>query len=60
MDLSLPTRVGNGFGTQIIESSLPYLFGGSSKVAFHSDGVECLMHIQLPPEELAIENTTQA
>lgn len=58
--VSPPTKVRNGFGTQIIESSLPYLFGGSSKVAFHSDGVECVMNVQLPPEELVVENTTQA
>jgi two-component sensor histidine kinase/PAS domain-containing protein len=58
--VSPPTKVGNGFGTQIIESSLPYLFGGSSRVAFHSDGVECVMKMRLPPEELVIENTTQA
>jgi two-component system CheB/CheR fusion protein len=58
--VSPPTKVRNGFGTQIIQSSLPYLFGGSSNVAFHSDGVECVLNVQLPSEELVIENTTQA
>jgi two-component system CheB/CheR fusion protein len=58
--VSPPTKLGHGFGTQIIEHSLPYLFGGSSKLAFHSDGVECIIDVQLPPEELTIESTMQA
>ncbi|HZU29360.1 MAG TPA: sensor histidine kinase, partial [Bryobacteraceae bacterium] len=33
-----PTR---GFGTELIEQSLPYLFGGFSRLLFHPDGVEC-------------------
>ncbi len=58
--ISPPVKLGNGFGTQIIENSLPYLFGGSSKIVFQSDGVECMINIQLAPEEFLIESTMQA
>ena len=37
-----------GFGTEVIESHLPYRYGGSSTLAFHPDGVECIMDVPLP------------
>jgi two-component sensor histidine kinase/PAS domain-containing protein len=37
-----------GFGTEIIERSLPYLLEGSSRLKFHRDGVECTMEFTLP------------
>jgi len=44
-----------GFGTQMIESSLPYLFGGSSTLEFHKDGIECIIDVELPSAELWVE-----
>src|SRR3546814_2926732 len=43
-----PTQ--KGFGTEIIERSLPYVFGGSSVLTFHSDGAECIVEFPLPTE----------
>jgi two-component sensor histidine kinase len=43
-----PSR--KGFGTELIERGLPYLFGGSSHLAFHPDGVECQIEFFLPIE----------
>jgi two-component sensor histidine kinase/PAS domain-containing protein len=40
-----------GFGTEIIEKSLPYLLGGTSRLTFHPDGLECAMEFALPPDE---------
>jgi two-component sensor histidine kinase len=40
-----------GFGTEIIEKSLPYLLGGASRLTFHPDGLECTMELALPPDE---------
>src|SRR5690606_11440546 len=31
-----------GFGARVIEDSLPYMLGGTSRLFFHPDGVECL------------------
>jgi two-component sensor histidine kinase len=45
IDTSIKRR---GFGFQIIEESLPYLLGGSSKLEFHPDGIECTMSVPLP------------
>ncbi|MFL6416416.1 MAG: HWE histidine kinase domain-containing protein [Bryobacteraceae bacterium] len=58
--LAPPTKARNGFGTQVIEKSLPYLFGGSSHLVFRPDGVECIIKIQLPPEELVVESAIPA
>jgi two-component sensor histidine kinase/PAS domain-containing protein len=37
-----------GFGSRVIEESLPYIFGGTSQLTFHSDGVECVIEFPLP------------
>ena len=37
-----------GFGSRVIEDSLPYILGGTSRLTFHSDGVECVMEFPLP------------
>jgi len=37
-----------GFGAQLIESSLAYMFGGSSTLTFHPDGAECVMDVPMP------------
>jgi two-component sensor histidine kinase len=36
-----------GFGSQIIEYSLPYALGGTAQLTFHSDGVECIIEFPL-------------
>ena len=55
-----PRQDKNGFGKQLIESSLPYLFGGSSKLDFHDDGIECNVNIALPSGELSITREEKA
>jgi two-component sensor histidine kinase/PAS domain-containing protein len=37
-----------GFGSRVIEGSLPYIFGGTSKLTFHPDGAECVIEFPLP------------
>jgi two-component sensor histidine kinase/PAS domain-containing protein len=49
-----PRRSKSGFGTQIIEHSMPYLFGGSSTLSYHADGVECALKVPLPSEDVAL------
>ncbi len=44
---SAPIR---GFGSRVIEDSLPYILGGTSRLIFHPDGVECLIEFPLPEE----------
>jgi two-component sensor histidine kinase/PAS domain-containing protein len=39
-----------GFGSRVIEDSLPYILGGTSRLTFHPDGVECLIEFPLPEE----------
>jgi two-component sensor histidine kinase len=41
---------GTGFGTEVIERSVPYAAGGSAALAFRDDGVECRMEFVLPRE----------
>jgi two-component sensor histidine kinase len=36
-----------GFGSEIIEGSLPYMLGGTAALAFHPDGVECVVAFPL-------------
>jgi PAS domain S-box-containing protein len=36
-----------GFGSEIIEGSLPYMLGGTASLAFHPDGVECVVAFPL-------------
>jgi two-component sensor histidine kinase/PAS domain-containing protein len=36
-----------GFGSQIIEYSLPYALGGIAQLTFHSDGAECIIEFPL-------------
>lgn len=47
-----PTQKSTGFGTQLVKSSIPYLFGGSSTLNFHKDGVECVIDTVLPKTDL--------
>ncbi len=54
-----PSRTRSGFGTQMIESSVPYLFGGSSTLSFHADGVECILNVALPSEEVALPSANR-
>jgi len=37
-----------GFGSRVIEESLPYILGGTSRLTFHPDGVECLIEFPVP------------
>lgn len=39
-----PTK---GFGTSVIEDSLPYLLGGTAELTFGSDGVACRLDVPL-------------
>jgi two-component sensor histidine kinase/PAS domain-containing protein len=39
-----------GFGVRVIEDSLPYILGGTSRLTFHPDGVECVIEFPLPEE----------
>ena len=39
-----------GFGARVIEDSLPYILGGTSRLTFHPDGVECVIEFPLPHE----------
>jgi two-component sensor histidine kinase/PAS domain-containing protein len=55
-----PHQNKSGFGTQMIESSLPYLFGGSSTLEFHKDGIECIINVKLPSAELSTQRGNQA
>ncbi len=50
-----PDRTRIGFGTQIVESSVPHLFGGSSELNFRAGGVECIIDVALPSEDLSVE-----
>jgi two-component sensor histidine kinase len=45
---SAPPR---GFGSRVIEDSLPYILGGSSQLTFHPDGAECAIEFPLPEHE---------
>lgn len=40
-----------GFGMQIIERSLPHIFGGTATLTLHSDGAECLVAFPLRDED---------
>jgi len=55
-----PTRKGTGFGTQLVENSVPYLFGGSSVLSFGRDGIECMIETSLAAEDLPLPTVTQA
>ena len=37
-----------GFGTRVIEESLPYILGGASRLTLHPDGAECVIEFPLP------------
>jgi two-component sensor histidine kinase len=39
--------IGKGFGSEIIEHSLPYALGGTAQLTFHSDGAECIIEFPL-------------
>ncbi len=39
-----------GFGSRVIEDSLPYILGGTSELTFHADGAECVIEFPLPAE----------
>ncbi len=41
-------RRDRGFGTELIERSLPHLFGGFSRLSYHSDGAECQIEFEMP------------
>jgi two-component sensor histidine kinase len=49
-----PVRATVGFGTKVVENSLPYLFGGFSTLGFQSDGVENVIDCQIPIEEMEV------
>jgi len=40
-----------GFGSRVIEDSLPYMLGGTSQLTFHPDGAECVIEFPLPESE---------
>ncbi|MBL27331.1 MAG: sensor histidine protein kinase [Rhodospirillaceae bacterium] len=39
-----------GFGSKVIEESLPHMLGGSARLKFHRDGAECLVEYPIPPD----------
>ena len=39
-----------GFGSRVIEDSLPYILGGTSRLTFHPDGAECAIEFPLPED----------
>jgi two-component sensor histidine kinase len=41
------SATGKGFGSEIIEHSLPYALGGTAQLTFHSDGAECIIEFPL-------------
>jgi two-component sensor histidine kinase/PAS domain-containing protein len=47
-DVSLPRK---GFGTRIIETSIPHVLGGTSKLFFGKNGVTCDITFPLPERE---------
>jgi two-component system CheB/CheR fusion protein len=55
-----PARTRTGFGTQVVETSLPYLFGGSSTLTFDRDGVECVIHGSFPAGDLQLQRAEGA
>ena len=40
-----------GFGSEMIEDSLPYMLGGEASLAFHRDGVEGVIAFPLDPRD---------
>jgi len=42
------TRPPKGFGSQVIEESLPHMLGGSATLTFHRDGAACRLEFPLP------------
>jgi two-component sensor histidine kinase len=42
------TAPAKGFGSRVIEDSLPYILGGISQLTFHPDGAECTIEFPLP------------
>jgi two-component sensor histidine kinase len=36
-----------GFGSRVIEETLPYMLGGSAELTFETDGVACALHFPL-------------
>jgi two-component sensor histidine kinase/PAS domain-containing protein len=54
-----PVRESVGFGTQVVENSLPYLFGGSSTLSFQPDGVECVIDCRIPVKEPDVPRAEQ-
>jgi two-component sensor histidine kinase/PAS domain-containing protein len=39
-----------GFGSRVIEGSLPHILGGTATLTFHPDGVVCRLEFPLPQE----------
>jgi two-component sensor histidine kinase/PAS domain-containing protein len=39
-----------GLGARVIEDSLPYILGGTSRLSFRPDGVECVLEFPLPTD----------
>lgn len=37
-----------GYGSEVIEKSLPYMLGGTTDLMFHPDGLECTIRFPLP------------
>jgi two-component sensor histidine kinase len=46
-----------GFGTQLLERTVPYELRGSSHLSFESDGVHCVIDIPLTPDNVVAEQT---
>ncbi len=42
--------IARGFGSQVIESMLPYMLGGQSDLMFRPDGAECMIEFPLSGE----------
>jgi two-component sensor histidine kinase len=43
--------VSKGFGFELIEGTLPYELGGSSSIALHPSGLQCLITFAAPPHD---------
>lgn len=39
-----------GYGSEVIEKGLPYMLGGSAKLLFHPDGLECVVRFPAPAQ----------
>jgi two-component sensor histidine kinase len=54
----MPTR--RGFGSEMIERSLPFMVGGEARVEYHADGVECTIRFPVGRDQTVIADRAYA